>query len=98
MTQRFITFLARKTPSCKEVIRLLSDEMERAPSFRQWMAVRLHFLICKWCARYQKQLLLMRTLLRGDPEKIEANSPGRLSPEAKERMKRALNQNKSDPS
>lgn len=97
MTQWLTRFLARNTPSCKEVTRLISESMEKKPSFRPRVAIRLHFLICKWCARYQKQLLLIRNILRRDPEKFGANAPGALSPEARERMKRALDQNKTNP-
>ena len=83
MTRWFITFFARNTPTCKEVVRMISDSIERQPPVKQRIAVRLHFLICKWCARYKKQLLLIRKLLRGDPNKIEANAPGSLSREAR---------------
>jgi hypothetical protein len=93
MTPWFIMFSARNTPSCKEVIRIISDSMDSTPSFKQRIAVRLHILICKWCARYQRQLLLIRSLLRGRSGKIEENTLGNISPEARERMKGALNRN-----
>lgn len=98
MTRWFVTFLVRNTPSCKEMTERISESMERRLSFRQRIGVRLHFLICIWCRRYQKQLLFIRNILRGDPEKIGENLPGGLSPEARRRMKEALERKKADPS
>jgi len=96
MRQWLIGFLARNTPSCKKVTEIISESMEQKPTFRRRMEVRLHLLICKWCTRYRKQLLFIRNVLRRGPEKVGANAPGGLSPEARERMKRALNQNRAD--
>lgn len=96
MTKWLIGFLARNTPSCKEMTELISESMEKKLSFRRQIGVQLHFLICKWCARYRKQLLFIRNILRRDPEKVGTNAPGGLSPEARDRMKRVLNQNKTD--
>src|SRR3990172_6287488 len=63
-------WLIRNTPSCREVVRMLSDAMDRPIPLRRRIAVRLHFLICKWCERYQKQIGLIRTLLRREESKI----------------------------
>lgn len=90
MPQWLINLLARNTPSCKEVIRLISDSMERPLSFRQRLAVRFHFLICKWCTRYQKQVRFIHNILGGRPEKVGETAPGALSAEAQERIKQAL--------
>ncbi len=51
----------------------------------------LHFLICKWCLRYKKQLFFIKKMLKLHPEKIEENVSTFLSPEARERLKRSLN-------
>jgi hypothetical protein len=93
MPEWFVHLLARNTPSCEEVLRLISDSMEQPLPLRRWISIRIHFLICKWCARYQKQLRLIRSLLRRDPEKAGANAPATLSPEAKERIKQSLRRN-----
>lgn len=94
------TWLIRNTPSCQEVVRILSDAMERPIPLRRRIAVRLHFLICTWCARYQQQIGLIRTALRstepGAPrDDAPANSGARLSDEARERLKRLTSQNPS---
>lgn len=90
MRQRVINFLARNTPSCKEVVRLISDSMEQPLSLRRRLSIRLHFLICKWCFRYQKQLRFIRNILSRNPEKVGETAPDALSQETKERIKKAL--------
>ena len=87
-------FLARLTPSCKEMTRLLSDSMERRLPLPRRFSMRLHFLICKWCKRYQGQLLFIRGILRRQPEKLEEAGTASLSPQARERIKQALTRRK----
>jgi hypothetical protein len=90
MPQWLVNLLANNTPACEEVLRLISDSMERPLPLRRRISIRIHFIICKWCARYQKQLRLIRSLLRRDPGKAGENAPATLSPEAKERIKQAV--------
>jgi hypothetical protein len=90
MSSRLTDFLAHNTPSCKEVFRLISDSMEQPLSLRKRISLRLHFLICKWCSRYLKQLHFIRNILRRNPEKVGETAPGALSQETKERIKKAL--------
>ncbi|MBI3804412.1 MAG: hypothetical protein HY282_11695 [Nitrospirae bacterium] len=85
-----VQFLARITPPCKEVVQQISESMEHPLSLQQNVRMRLHFLICKWCARYMKQLHFIRSILRRDAERAGQNAPAALSPEAKERIKRSL--------
>jgi hypothetical protein len=91
-------WLSRNTPPCKEVVRLLSDSMERPIPFHRRIGVRLHFLICTWCVRYHDQIELIRTFLRsaepGSPID-DSGSGARLSDEARERLKRLTRQNPS---
>ena len=46
--------------SCKDVTKLLSESMDRSLPLGKRIGVRLHLLICKFCARYKRQLLLIR--------------------------------------
>ncbi len=85
-----INLLAGKTPTCKEVIRLLSESMEHPLPLPQRIKIRVHLLICKWCTRYQKQIGFIRAILRRDPEKAGQKTGASLSSEAKERIKETL--------
>lgn len=79
--------------SCKDVTRLLSESMDRSLPIGRRVGVRLHLLVCKFCARYERQLLLIRETVRrlaatGDKP---GESPGEsLSEEAKERIRKSL--------
>jgi len=79
--------------SCKDVTRLLSESMDRSLPFGKRIGVSLHLLICKFCVRYERQLLLIRETARllVAQEDAPGASPGELlSQEAKERIRRSL--------
>lgn len=83
----------RITPSCKDMTRLLSDAMDRPLPVGIRIKMRLHFLICKWCERYKNQLFFLRQALRRNPHESGdevATSSTSLSPEAKDRLTRAI--------
>lgn len=91
-------WLIRNTPPCSEVVRMLSDGMERPLPLRDRIALRFHFLICEWCERYRKQIGLIRTLLHRkesiSPKDTPNISDARLSDEARERLKRLTRQDR----
>ena len=79
--------------SCTDVTKLVSESMDRSLPLGKRIGVRLHLLICKFCARYERQLLLIRETARGLAATVEA--PGGpfgepLSEEARERIRIAL--------
>lgn len=81
------------TLTCKRAAALLSASMERAPSPRERLSLRLHLRVCAACARYKSQLRLLRHALRERARWIEgqadANAPT-LSPDARTRLKLGL--------
>ena len=85
-------FICRFTPTCPEVIRILSLEMDKDLSFIVRMKLRIHYLMCSFCERYMKQLKYIRQVSREFPEKIGEVSDASLPPEAKAQMKAALRQ------
>jgi hypothetical protein len=79
--------------SCKDVTRLVSESMDRSLPLGKRVGVHLHLLICRFCERYRRQLLLLRETARhlalsgempGEP------LPESLSPEARDRIRRSL--------
>jgi len=79
--------------SCKDVTQLLSESMDHSLPFGKRIRVRLHLLMCKFCARYERQLLLIRDTVRRIA--AAADTPGEpsvmtLSEEAKERIRKSL--------
>lgn len=75
--------------SCKDVTRLISESMDHSLPLGKRVGMRLHLLICKFCARYERQLLLIReTVKRLVATEDEAGET--LSEEAKERIRKSL--------
>ncbi|MDX1814381.1 MAG: zf-HC2 domain-containing protein [Thermodesulfobacteriota bacterium] len=66
--------------SCRDVTRLISRSMDTSLPVGKRIGVRVHLLICRFCARYEKQLLLIRETVR----RVAAaeDLPGGLSAEA----------------
>ncbi len=77
--------------NCKEVTRMLSDSMDRELSFHQRVGLGMHLLMCKFCSRYQKQLLFLRETIHLHAARGEDIEPfTTLPPEARERIKRYI--------
>lgn len=79
--------------SCKDATRLLSESMDHSLPLGKRVGVRLHLLLCRYCARYERQLLLIRETVRrlAATEETYGSLLGeRLSEEAKERIRKSL--------
>jgi hypothetical protein len=78
---------------CRDVTRLVSQSMDASLPIGKRIGVRIHLLMCKFCARYERQLLLIRATMRrlGAPEdRPEGPAGGILSEEARDRIKKSL--------
>ncbi|MGH9903247.1 MAG: hypothetical protein ACRD68_15680 [Pyrinomonadaceae bacterium] len=84
--------LLRRLPTCKEMVALMSESMERPLSLRERVTLKLHLWVCVWCVWYLEQLRLMRNLLRAQGTRAGGGgAPGvSLSAEARARIKRDL--------
>ena len=87
---QIVLLICRFTPTCPEVVRILSLGMEKQLSLMMRMKLRIHYLMCSFCERYMKQLKYIRQVSREFPEKIGDVSNASLPADAKERMKAAL--------
>jgi hypothetical protein len=54
--ERWEVWVWQHTPHCTEILRLASQSLEQPLSLRTRLKMRLHFLICVWCERYDQQL------------------------------------------
>ena len=91
MTPRWLgSLLVWLIPPCREVVRWASQDLDGVLTWHQRVRMRIHFLICKLCKRYQQQLAALRAVLRSDPERLLGDGAQKLSPEAKQHMKEAL--------
>ena len=78
------------SPKCREASRLQSEALDHALSPLQRLGLRLHLVLCKWCRRYGKQLGFLRQAAHEHQDKVAEAAPQTLSPEARERLRRAL--------
>jgi hypothetical protein len=76
---------------CKDVSQKFSESLDRKLPFHERMLIRMHQLICRYCGRFRRQLLLLRELGRSDKiaEITQELSTG-LSLDARERIKASL--------
>jgi hypothetical protein len=91
-----VKFIGKRTPKCREVVRILSQSMDSKQSLTMRIKLRLHYLICAWCRRYEKQLHKLRTFASSVPDHVDDFSSDTLSPTAKERMKEALREDRRE--
>ena len=86
--------IARLTPRCTNMTRLLSESMDRPMALSTRLSLRFHLLICAGCAAYKCQLEQIRqTLLRSaDSAPGESTGSTGSSPEATARLKDAFRQ------
>lgn len=85
-----MTQLWKLMPTCVEMSRLSSHSLDKPLSLQVRLRMRLHFLVCSWCRRYQNQL---RFLHRAAPllHDRNVNSPQpTLSPAARQRIVQRL--------
>jgi hypothetical protein len=85
-----IDWIHRLILPCAEVARTLSDANAAPLPWRQRFALRVHLVLCRFCARYQRQLERLRLALSHSPVTTEAELHHHLSPEARDRIRQAL--------
>ena len=56
--------LLRRQPPCREMVRLMSQSLERALGLRERLSLHLHLIVCAWCDLYLEQLRFLRQLIR----------------------------------
>ena len=90
LKKRWVLWVWNHTPNCAEMSRLLSQSCERRLPLRTRLGMRLHYLICVWCARYVRQIGFLRAAAREHAEDLMEPAPQKLSQEARERIKRMM--------
>jgi len=91
-----VKFIGRHTPKCREVVRILSQSMDSKLSLTMRIKLRLHYLICAWYQRYEKQLHELRKFASSVPDHVDDFSADTLSPAARERLKEALREERRE--
>jgi hypothetical protein len=81
--------------TCKDASHLISQGQERPLGWRERWALKFHLLMCVYCRRFDRQIGWMRQAMREMGRRAEADAEiaatgDELSPEARERMLKAL--------
>jgi hypothetical protein len=91
-----VNFIAKHTPKCREVVKLLSQSMEVKLPVTTRIRIGFHYLICIWCYRYGKQLRALRKITSLLPEHVDDCSQEALPYSSKERIKQVLRETQDD--
>jgi hypothetical protein len=76
---------------CQDVSRKISQSLDEELPLGQRMAIRIHLMMCRYCALFYRQLVLLRKMSRHmDPDQPSGESHDKLSAEAKTRIKDKL--------
>ena len=84
---KLVILIGQHTPKCREMVRILSDSMDRPLPIAMRLKKRLHYLICCWCQRYEEQLYYLRETAGAFSEHAGKASNATLSATSKERIK-----------
>lgn len=77
--------------NCKEVSRRVSESMDHRLPLYQRLLIRMHLLMCKYCSRFQRQVMFLRELcLSHQLDEIAMDTAVNLPPDAQERIRQAL--------
>ena len=83
--------ILRTLPPCKEIVKIVSASLDRPLSIRERVLMRLHLAACKPCVRYMEQShFLSAAATQLDDHVKEELFTGKLSDEARERIKNIL--------
>jgi predicted anti-sigma-YlaC factor YlaD len=83
--------LARRLPDCKHITPLFSESLDRPVTLREKIVIRLHLYVCDACKSYVENLKFMREVFQEQERQFEEEKINvSLSPEARERIKKAL--------
>jgi len=68
----------------------MSESLERRLSIRERLGLRLHLLVCAWCALYLKQIKSLRFILGGTSPQLSTEVFPSLADDARARIARAI--------
>src|SRR6266700_7243057 len=88
--RRLRRWLLRSLQPCRRMVPLMSESLERRLTIRERMGLRLHLLVCDWCARYLEQIKFLRWILRAQRSRASNELAPSLGPGARARIATVL--------
>ncbi len=85
--------------SCKEVTKLVSDNLDRPLPLWRRLSLRLHIAMCNGCSAYRRQIESLNKLVSNRYQNDQAEGDSKDLPnDALERIKKSLRNDHSRPS
>jgi len=77
--------------NCKEVSKKVSQSMDASLPVHHRLMITIHLLMCKYCSRFKKQLLIIKKAVRIEkPAEDDPCQTASLSKATRERIKKAV--------
>ena len=86
LPRRAILLIARYTPECHNMTRLVSQSMDQRLPLSTWARMKLHYLICVWCERYAEQIAFVKSAARVFATNSATSGTETISPEKKKSL------------
>jgi hypothetical protein len=84
-------WLLRMLQPCQVMVPVMSESLERQLGLVERTKLRLHLLVCAWCAQYLKQIKLLRQAVsEREFSADDEGSPLKLTDEAHQRISESL--------
>jgi len=84
--------------NCKKISEMVSQSMDRQFPLHHRILITAHLLMCRYCNRFKKQLLLLRIAVGlEETREVDIGPSPSLSTESRERIKQAMQDLLPDP-
>jgi predicted anti-sigma-YlaC factor YlaD len=81
-------FMSKMTPACEVISQKISESMDNKISPIDRIKIRIHLLGCKFCQRYEKQLIMMQKMIEKRTTEMDELPGGpKLSNELRQKLK-----------
>lgn len=85
-------WLLRTLQPCQLMVPVMSESLERRLGLIEEIKLRVHLVVCTWCARYLKQIKLLRLVVRQARGDDRGDDPplDKLTDEARRRISESV--------
>jgi hypothetical protein len=73
--------------NCREVSMRVSQSMDKELSLSQKLGVRLHLMMCCYCARFGRQLTMIRRVMHGEKDSLQHQ---KMDERTKEKLRKIM--------
>ena len=72
--------------TCKQASQFISNSLDRPLTLRERLTLKLHLLLCKYCKRFNQQLIAVHIAIKQSIASIENDQSITMPTAAKERL------------